>query len=43
MCFRGKISDLIDYLLKRYENKVIQEASYGKYRLGAMKVYIKQK
>jgi hypothetical protein len=43
LCFRGKISDLIEYLLKRYEKIVIQEASYGKYGLGAMEVYIKKK
>ena len=39
----GVLKSELEYLLKRYENIVIQEASYGKYGLGAMEVYIKQK
>ena len=38
----GVLKSELEYLLKRYENIVIQEASYGKYGLGAMEVYIKQ-
>lgn len=38
----GVLKSELQYLLKRYENIVIQEASYGKYGLGAMEVYIKQ-
>lgn len=38
----GVLKSELEYLLKRYENIVIQEASYGKYGLGAMEIYIKQ-
>ena len=38
----GVLKSELEYLLRRYENIVIQEANYGKYGLGAMEVYIKQ-
>lgn len=38
----GVLKSELEYLLKRYENIVIQEAKYSKYGLGAMEIYIKQ-
>jgi dsDNA-specific endonuclease/ATPase MutS2 len=38
----GVLKSELEYLLRRYENIVIQEANYGKYGLGAMEIYIKQ-
>lgn len=38
----GVLKSELEYLLKRYENIVIQEAKYSRYGLGAMEIYIKQ-
>lgn len=38
----GVLKSELEYLLKRYDNLSIQEASYQKYGLGAMEIYIKQ-
>lgn len=38
----GVLKSELTYLVKRYENIVIQEADYSKYGLGAMELYIKQ-
>lgn len=38
----GVLKTELEYLLRRYENVNIQEASYTKYGLGAMEIYIKQ-
>lgn len=38
----GVLKSELEYLLKRYENIVIQEAKYSRYGLGAMDIYIKQ-
>ena len=38
----GVLKSEIEYLLKRYDNLVVQEANYSRYGLGAMEIYIKQ-